>query len=93
LSALRRRLPGVTQRRLTLHVRELERDGLIIREAYPELPPKVEYSLTPSSQSLEPLPRLMSAWGHANRPALVEGVTPETDDKQNKRRSVQHVAA
>jgi DNA-binding HxlR family transcriptional regulator len=76
-SELRRLLPGVTQRMLTLHVRELERDGLIHREVYREIPPKVEYSLTPAGRSLEPVLRLMSEWGHANRPALVAVVTPK----------------
>ena len=42
---LKKRLAGVTQRMLTLHLRELERDGLIHREVYREVPPKVEYSL------------------------------------------------
>src|SRR6201996_4648705 len=62
-SELKRKLPGVTQRMLTLHVRELERDGLVHREVYREVPPKVEYSLTAMGQSLEPLLRFMSDWG------------------------------
>jgi DNA-binding HxlR family transcriptional regulator len=71
---LRRHLPAATQRMLTLHLRELERDGLIHREVYREVPPKVEYSLTGIGRSLEPLLRLMSQWGHANRPSLVAAV-------------------
>jgi DNA-binding HxlR family transcriptional regulator len=71
---LKRLLPSVTQRMLTLHVRELERDGLIHREVYREVPPKVEYSLTAMGRSLEPLLRFMSAWGHDNRAALVAAV-------------------
>jgi DNA-binding HxlR family transcriptional regulator len=71
---LRRYLPAATQRMLTLHLRELERDGLIHREVYREVPPKVEYSLTEMGRSLEPLLRLMSQWGHANRAALVEAI-------------------
>jgi DNA-binding HxlR family transcriptional regulator len=59
---------------LTLHLRELERDGLIHREVYREVPPKVEYSLTARGRSLEPLLRFMSEWGHANRTALVEAL-------------------
>lgn len=68
---LRRHLPAATQRMLTLHLRELERDGLIHREVYREVPPRVEYSLTDMGHSLEPLLRFMSQWGHANRDALV----------------------
>jgi DNA-binding HxlR family transcriptional regulator len=71
---LRRTLPAATQRMLTLHLRELERDGLIHRQIYREVPPKVEYSLTDLGRSLEPLLRLMSQWGHANRAALVEAI-------------------
>src|SRR6202451_3223854 len=71
---LRKHLSAATQRMLTLHLRELERDGLIHREVYREIPPKVEYSLTPRGRSLEPLLRFMSEWGHTNRAALVEGL-------------------
>jgi DNA-binding HxlR family transcriptional regulator len=71
---LRKHLPAATQRMLTLHLRELERDGLIHREIYREVPPKVEYSLTEMGRSLEPLLRFMSEWGHANRGALVAAV-------------------
>jgi DNA-binding HxlR family transcriptional regulator len=73
-SVLKRTLSGATQRMLTLHLRELERDGLIHREIYREVPPKVEYSLTARGRSLEPLLRFMSEWGHANRAALVEAL-------------------
>ena len=73
-SELKRLLPGVTQRMLTLHVRELERDGLLHREVYRQVPPKVEYSLTPMGRSLEPLLRFMSEWGHDNRASLTEAV-------------------
>jgi DNA-binding HxlR family transcriptional regulator len=72
--ALRKQLPGATQRMLTLHLRELERDGLIHREVFREVPPKVEYSLTEMGRSLEPLLRFMSEWGHANRARLVAAV-------------------
>jgi len=71
---LRRFLPAATQRMLTLHLRELERDGLIHREVYREVPPKVEYSLTEMGRSLEPLLRFMSQWGHANRASLVAAI-------------------
>src|SRR5580692_8683220 len=71
---LRKYLPAATQRMLTLHLRELERDGLIHREVYRVVPPKVEYSLTEMGRSLEPLLRFMSEWGHANRALMVAGI-------------------
>lgn len=60
---MRRLLPKVTQRMLTLQLRELEQAGVIHREVYPEVPPKVEYSLTPFGRSLEPIILLMRDWG------------------------------
>jgi DNA-binding HxlR family transcriptional regulator len=62
-NALRRELPNVTQRMLTLQLRELERDGLVRRTVYAEVPPKVEYDLTEEGRSLEPLIRAMREWG------------------------------
>jgi len=54
---------GITQRMLTLQLRELEADGIIHREVYPVIPPKVEYSLTGFGQSLKPIVLLMREWG------------------------------
>ena len=63
---IRRRVPGVTQRMLTNQLRELEDDGLITRTVYPEVPPKVEYSLSPRGRSLEPVFTALKVWGDAN---------------------------
>jgi DNA-binding HxlR family transcriptional regulator len=60
---LRKLLPGVTQRMLTLQLRELEADGVVRREVYREVPPKVEYSLTEFGASLEPILVQMRDWG------------------------------
>ena len=63
-SELRRLIPQVTQRMLTSQLRELERDGAVHREVYPQVPPKVEYSLTRLGNSLEPVLQLMHDWGN-----------------------------
>lgn len=60
---LKRLLPQVTQQMLTLQLRELEQAGIVHRKVYAEVPPKVEYSLTATGRSLEPLLQLMLEWG------------------------------
>lgn len=60
---LNRLIPEITQRMLTLQLRELEEDGVIAREIYKQVPPKVEYSLTPLGQTIEPILSLMQQWG------------------------------
>jgi len=60
---LRRLLPEVTQRMLTLQLRELEQDSIVHREIYKEVPPKVEYSLTEFGTSLGPIIAQMLDWG------------------------------
>lgn len=64
-NALKRMLPHVTPQMLTLQLRELEQDGVVHREVYAEVPPKVEYSLTELGRSLEPILLAMLAWGEA----------------------------
>lgn len=59
----RRICPGITQRMLTLQLRELEEDGVVHREVYHQVPPKVEYSLTDFGRSLIPIIKLMRDWG------------------------------
>ena len=62
---LRRLMPEVTQQMLTAHLRELERDGIIHRKVYAQVPPKVEYSLTPLGRSLGPVFDKIYEWGVA----------------------------
>jgi DNA-binding HxlR family transcriptional regulator len=59
-NTIKREIGGISQRMLTLTLRNLERDGLVIRTFYPEIPPRVEYSLTPLGQTL--LPAIGSLW-------------------------------
>ncbi|MFN8769530.1 MAG: winged helix-turn-helix transcriptional regulator [Neisseriaceae bacterium] len=60
---LRRMIPNVTQKMLTNQLRELESDKIIIRKIYEEVPPKVEYFLTPIGQALKPILEQLEVWG------------------------------
>lgn len=60
---LKRLLSGVTQRTLTLQLRELENDNVIIREVHATVPPKVEYSLSKFGQQLKPILHALRDWG------------------------------
>jgi DNA-binding HxlR family transcriptional regulator len=65
-SELRRALSGVTQKVLTQQLRDMERDGLVTRRIYAQVPPKVEYSLTPLGMSLKPVVEAIHQWGLAH---------------------------
>lgn len=60
---LRRGLPGVSEKMLTQHLREMETDGLVHRRVYPEVPPRVEYSLTEEGSSLNVALESLGDWG------------------------------
>ncbi|MQA82755.1 MAG: transcriptional regulator [Streptosporangiales bacterium] len=62
---LRRGLPGVSEKMLVQHLREMEEDGLVHREVYREVPPRVEYSLTRDGQSLNEALGPLGEWGKA----------------------------
>ncbi|TCQ09084.1 HxlR family transcriptional regulator [Rhizobium sp. PP-F2F-G36] len=63
---IRKTIPNVTQRMLTNQLREMEDDGLISRKVYAQVPPKVEYSLSPLGRSMEPVLLALKQWGDAN---------------------------
>jgi DNA-binding HxlR family transcriptional regulator len=67
---MRRIIGGISQRMLTLTLRGLERDGLVTRTAFPTIPPRVEYELTPLGHSLLEPVRVMSDWARANGPTI-----------------------
>lgn len=60
---LKKSVTGISQKVLTNNLREMEHDKLIKRKVYPEVPPKVEYSLTETGFSLEPVLNSMTQWG------------------------------
>ena len=65
-SALRRLIPGVSQRMLTKQLRDLERHGLVRRQFFESVPPRVEYSATDLGKSLHPIYKQVCEWAGAN---------------------------
>ncbi|PWE54053.1 transcriptional regulator [Metarhizobium album] len=63
---IRRHIVNVTPRMLTNQLRELEDDGLVERKVYAQVPPKVEYSLSPLGRSMQPVLHALKAWGDSN---------------------------
>ncbi|MEU4623334.1 helix-turn-helix domain-containing protein [Actinoplanes sp. NPDC023801] len=70
---LRRGLPGVSEKMLIQHLREMEDDSLIHREVYPQVPPKVEYSLTEDGVSLNRALEPLGTWGTARADRIGAG--------------------
>ena len=69
-SELMKSVTGITQKVLTSHLRSMEADGLLTRKVYPEVPPRVEYTLTETGVSLKPIMDSMVAWGNGYREQL-----------------------
>src|SRR5580704_1735047 len=65
---LRRALPGITQHMLTTQLRELETDGLVKRTVFAEVPPRVEYEITPAAQAMRPIFKAILEWAAENPP-------------------------
>jgi DNA-binding HxlR family transcriptional regulator len=66
-SELKRALVGCTQKMLTQQLREMEADGIVRRKVFAQVPPKVEYSLTPRGRTLKPIVEAMCHWGTCAR--------------------------
>ncbi|MBI5127856.1 MAG: helix-turn-helix transcriptional regulator [Rhodopseudomonas palustris] len=64
---LRRKMPGITQRMLTKQLRALEDDGLVLREVFAEVPPRVEYELSAMGESLRPVIDALKRWAEEHR--------------------------
>ncbi len=62
-SEMLRKIPGISERVLTKQLRELEADGIVDRKVFPEVPPKVEYSLTRYGETIKPVSDAMCTWG------------------------------
>ncbi len=83
---IRRQIESVSQRVLTNQLRELEEDGLITRKVYAQVPPKVEYSISPLGRSLEPILQALKIWGDENMGRFCR--SDETDMEQDKQPKV-----
>ncbi|MBD2870312.1 winged helix-turn-helix transcriptional regulator [Paenibacillus arenilitoris] len=80
---LRRMLPNITQGMLTNQLREMERDGLIVRRVYQEIPPKVEYELSEHGNSLSSVLTDMCGWGFKH----IEFINGKDGEGESRRES------
>ncbi len=71
-SELKKRLVGISERMLISKLKELQADGLVNRIAHPQVPPKVEYELTPLGHSLKDIIDKMENWGEAHLPLKLD---------------------
>jgi len=70
-SELERAIPAISQKMLIQQLRELERDGIVLRTIYPQIPPRVEYQLTKDGEALRPALRALLAWAAFRKKAMV----------------------
>ncbi|WP_316819250.1 winged helix-turn-helix transcriptional regulator [Pedobacter nyackensis] len=64
---LKKSIVGISERMLVAQLRELQKDGIIERVVYPEVPPRVEYHLTDFGQTMKPMLNAMSDWGNRHK--------------------------
>ncbi len=94
---LRRLIPGITEKMLIQQLRELESDGIIGRNVFDEVPPRVEYFLTSHGRTLEPALEILCLWGEAHlhyalttenkaleQENMVEGLLPDRDASRDR---------
>jgi DNA-binding HxlR family transcriptional regulator len=91
-SELQREIPEATRRVLNMQLNQLEQHELVTKKIYPQLPPKVEYSLTPFGESLLPVVMLMGKWGDDNQERLKKVILKDSPEpvqqQQAKVRSI-----
>ena len=79
---LRRAIPDVTQHMLTTQLRDLESEGLVKRTVFPEVPPRVEYEMTPAARALRPVFDELFRWANAHaKPEPGADAAGKGDDK------------
>ena len=76
-NALRAKLDGISNTVLATSLRELEADGLVVRTVYAEVPPRVEYALSPLGESMKPIIKSMETWGLAYKSGTLPGTAEE----------------
>lgn len=81
-SELKRHIPDITEKMLSMQLRELEKDGIVGRKVFAEVPPRVEYSLTKEGKTLLPILNELALWG--NRKAKLFGKISEVNRKKIK---------
>lgn len=74
---LRKDLDGISQKALTDSLRSMEADGLVVRTVYAEVPPRVEYALSPLGESMKPIIKSMETWGLAYKSGTLPGTAEE----------------
>ena len=79
---LRRDLEGISQKVLTDSLRTMEEDGIITRTIYPEVPPRVEYALSPLGESMKPILDAMKEWGIAYKNKMRQTETRSTEQQE-----------
>lgn len=86
---IKRDIGGISQRMLTLTLRNLERDGLVTRTVYPEIPPRVEYQLTELGQSLQPAIGALWDWASRHHQDIVSARARYDSDAEQPRHAAQ----
>ena len=79
---LRKDLDGISQKVLTDSLRSMEADGLVVRTVYAEVPPRVEYALSPLGESMKPIIKSMETWGLAYKSGTLPGTAEEPAQNQ-----------